>query len=121
VRDSGRAAPSDMTEVLAAVAIADRLAILGVVRDDEGQILTVMAIATAVGNTRLSTSRHLRILHAAGLIDVARRGHALLHRFRVEGFEPIEDWLYPLTDSVLVSVDSASTAPLRSSVLGDLR
>lgn len=91
----------DLGTVFAAIANADRLAILATMRERRGASacpMTVTEVAHATDLSRFSASRHLRILCDAGLVDVTRRGQALLHELRSDGFDAIEDWLYPFID-----------------------
>jgi len=92
----GAAEPS-LASLFAALANDDRLAIIRAMGEWPDP-MTVTAIAHAVGISRFSASRHLRILCDARLVSATPRGQALLHRLCREGFEDVEDWLFPVMD-----------------------
>jgi len=86
-----------LTAVFAALANDERLAILRTLADsarETGRGASISSLADAVGITRFSASRHLRILATAGLVTVRRSGHALIHRLEPAGLDIVEDWLY---------------------------
>jgi hypothetical protein len=41
------------------------------------------------------------------VVEVTRRGHALLHRLNPDGLHAVEHWLYPLTDRSIVDAGFA--------------
>ena len=57
----------------------------------------ISRIAENVLLTRFSTSRHLRILQEAGLVDVNRSGAAKLSVLSVEPLLRVEDWIIAVT------------------------
>lgn len=72
-----------MDEALRAVADPTRRAILRLVRDDE---LAAGEIARHFPSiSRPAVSQHLRVLSAAGLVDVRPAGNRRLYRWRREG------------------------------------
>jgi len=90
-------------QVFAALSNPDRLAILAALRpapDDARPERTVTSLARATGLSRFAASRHLRHLCDAGLVEVSRHRTALLHRLAITGLAQVEDWLYPIVDSL---------------------
>jgi DNA-binding transcriptional ArsR family regulator len=47
------------------------------------------------GLSQPNTSRHLRVLREAGLVDCTADGQRRLYRLRAEGFAELERWLAP--------------------------
>lgn len=95
--------PPGLHEVFAALSNPDRLAILAELRptpEDLRPARTVSSLAFAIGLSRFSASRHLRQLCDAGLVEVTRQRTALLHRLAITGLARVEDWLYPIVDSL---------------------
>ncbi|WP_461474924.1 ArsR/SmtB family transcription factor [Microbacterium sp. HJ5] len=87
----------------AALASPDRLAILRelcVVWRENGRTgsLNIGEVAARTEQSRFSASRNLAILRDAGLVIGARDGYQVRHRLDASGFEPLEDWLYPVMD-----------------------
>jgi len=91
-----------LTEIFAALANEDRLTIVRVMMPTglERCALTITEIARTAELSRFAASRHLRVLIACGIVEVAARGRCRLHRLRSDAFAPIEDWLYPVIDSI---------------------
>jgi len=90
-------------QVFAALSNPDRLAILAELRptcDDPHPARTVTALARVIGVSRFAASRHLRQLCDAGLLEMNRCGKAMLHRLALPGLAQVEDWLYPIVDSL---------------------
>ncbi|KAA9148862.1 winged helix-turn-helix transcriptional regulator [Microbacterium lushaniae] len=82
-----------LASIFAALANDDRLAIIREMGECSDP-MTVTAIAHAVGISRFSASRHLRILCDVRLVAARPRGQALQHRLCRTGFEDVEDWLF---------------------------
>jgi DNA-binding transcriptional ArsR family regulator len=63
------------------------------------QLLTgprpVGALALATGLSQPNTSRHLRILREAELVEAQGVGQLRVYRLRPQGFEALEGWLAP--------------------------
>lgn len=78
-----------------------RLIIEMLVRSSEdGQPgMSISEVATELGSTRFSASRHLRILLESGLVTATRQGTAIIYAIRVEPLWSVEDWLLSLTSS----------------------
>jgi DNA-binding transcriptional ArsR family regulator len=55
----------------------------------------VGALALATGLSQPNTSRHLRILREAELVEASEVGQLRVYRLRAHGFETLEDWLAP--------------------------
>lgn len=90
--------------VFQALASADRLAVIGVLclaytDSDHGDgTLSITEIAARTEQSRFRASRNLAILRRSGLVVAHRAGHQLRHHLAPSGFEPLEDWIYPLVD-----------------------
>ncbi len=56
---------------------------------------TVGELASATGLSQPNTSRHLRILREAGLVESRAAGQRRLYRLRGEGFAELARWLTP--------------------------
>ncbi|WP_109212379.1 MULTISPECIES: metalloregulator ArsR/SmtB family transcription factor [Microbacterium] len=82
-----------LSQVFAALANDDRLAILDVLRESRDTECSIERIADSIEMSRFATSRHLRILRQAGLVDGRRSGHKFLHRLAQSRFDDIDDWL----------------------------
>ncbi len=52
-------------------------------------------LAAAAGLSQPNTSRHLRILREAALVEAQRDGRRRLYRLRGEGFGELARWLAP--------------------------
>ena len=52
----------------------------------------VGAIATTLQFEQPSVSKHLRILHEAGLVQVRREGRQMLYRTNTEAIRPLYEW-----------------------------
>ncbi|HEX4483182.1 MAG TPA: metalloregulator ArsR/SmtB family transcription factor [Solirubrobacteraceae bacterium] len=57
--------------------------------------LPVAAIVASTGLSQPNTSRHLRVLREAGLVDVTPDGRRRLYGVRAEGFAEVARWLTP--------------------------
>jgi DNA-binding transcriptional ArsR family regulator len=56
---------------------------------------SVGPLAAAAGLGESNTSRHLRVLRDAGLVEVRRDGQRRLYALRPEGFEALARWVTP--------------------------
>lgn len=86
----------DVGEVWAVLANSDRRAIVQALAVDRlrgGVGLSVNQLATDVGLTRFATSRHLKLMRAAGVVDSSKAGATLLHRLDPARILLAEDWL----------------------------
>jgi len=82
--------------MFAALGNEERLSILAVLSDrarEQSGGASISCVADAVGISRFSASRHLRILAAAGFVVADRIGHAVLHQLDEAGLESVEDWI----------------------------
>ena len=94
---------AELSEIFAALANADRLAIVGAMMpcdDSKLPVMTITQLARATSLSRFAASRHLRVLVDVGVVEVARQGRASFHRLRGEALTPIEDWLYATVDAL---------------------
>jgi DNA-binding transcriptional ArsR family regulator len=57
--------------------------------------LAVNEIVAATGLSQPNTSRHLRILREAGIVERRSEGQRRLYRVRPQGFAEIARWLAP--------------------------
>ena len=92
----GSADDRGLSRIFSALANADRIAIIDMLRGcatDELDGVSISRVAEATGLTRFAASRHLRILCDAGLVSATRKRHSTLHRIDVRGFYELEDWL----------------------------
>jgi DNA-binding transcriptional ArsR family regulator len=55
----------------------------------------VSALVAETGLSQPNTSRHLRILRDAGLVEVTADGRRRLYSVRAEGFAELAGWLTP--------------------------
>ena len=49
-------------------------------------------IVVALGLAQPSVSKHLRVLHDVGLVEVRRDGRQALYRTNAEGIRPLHEW-----------------------------
>ena len=66
----------------------------------------VSEIAAATGLSQPNTSRHLRILRDAGLVERRSDGQRRLYRLRAEGFGELAAWLAPYVRMWRASLDA---------------
>jgi len=78
--------------VFEVLADRSRRRILDLLRDDERAVGDLVA---ATGLSQPGVSKHLRVLRAAGLVDVRADGQRRLYRLRPEPLAEIEEWLAP--------------------------
>lgn len=76
--------------VFKAIADPTRRSILGILRV---RSRTVGEIATKFEMSRPAISKHLRILHRAGLVESEPRGASNLCSLRAEPLSAVKDWL----------------------------
>lgn len=92
---------SDLSELIAGLANADRRVIMrALIPDDGGPLpaLTIMQIARATELSRFAVARHMRVLADAGVVEIAQWGRGNAYRLRPECFAPLENWLYATFD-----------------------
>jgi DNA-binding transcriptional ArsR family regulator len=83
----------ELDKVFSALSHRTRRAIL-VVLHTRGGAMTSGAIANLFSNTWQTTSRHLRLLEEAGLIEVALRGRERIYELRADRHrELLNGWL----------------------------
>jgi DNA-binding transcriptional ArsR family regulator len=76
--------------LLPLIADPTRLEILEALKDGEAP---VGRIVDRVGISQSGVSRHLRILHAAGVVSVRARGQQRLYALCPEPFGVLDDWI----------------------------
>ena len=92
----------DLTRTFQALANGDRLPLLRalLLQDvEDGPARSIAGLAAQTELSRFSASRHLSILHDAGVVVVRRSGHRKLHYLNLRHFTHLEDWLYPFVDA----------------------
>ena len=52
----------------------------------------VADIVAALGLAQPSVSKHLRVLHEVGLVELRREGRQVFYRTNAEGIRPLHDW-----------------------------
>lgn len=75
---------------LNALAEPNRLQIVELLRDGP---LTVGEIAERLGILQPQTSKHLRVLSKAGLVEVEAIANRRIYRLRMEPFQALDEWL----------------------------
>jgi len=76
--------------VFRAISDPTRRQILGILR---GGHQTVGSIASNFRMSRPAISKHLRLLHAAGLVDTQKQGAASVCSLRAAPLRHVDDWL----------------------------
>jgi DNA-binding transcriptional ArsR family regulator len=90
---------ADVDAVFTALAHASRRHILLVLHFRGGE-MTAGEIADRFGCSWPTTSRHLRVLRGAGLVDVVKRGRERVYRLARQRLEDVVvGWLEPLRAS----------------------
>lgn len=79
-----------LAATLDAIAEPTRLRILDAVRDEERSVTELVEL---VGMHQPGVSRHLKVLRAAGLVDVRREGRRRCYRARYAGLRELDEWL----------------------------
>jgi len=77
---------------MTALAEANRLRIVELLRDGP---LTVNEIANRLALGQPQTSKHLRVLHECGVVDVHPRANKRYYALRFEAFRELDAWLAP--------------------------
>ncbi|MGH3458436.1 ArsR/SmtB family transcription factor [Aeromicrobium sp.] len=88
----------DPEVVLDALGDSSRRRILRVLRDGE---VTVGELTKRVPVGRPAVSKHLGILHGAGLVSYDARGTRHLYSLAPEGYHAVQTWLVQTWDTVL--------------------
>ena len=115
---SGQVNAGDEGGLLAAfraLANADRLAVLRVLRECAPSGMNISQVAAATELTRFTASRHLQVLCVAGFVSATRHEKSIMHRLDPHGFEQVEDWLY---DSAPTAAGRATDAWRESNMSG---
>jgi DNA-binding transcriptional ArsR family regulator len=81
---------ADVDTVLQALADESRRTVLEILRDHPA---TAGELAEALPIARPGVSRHLRVLRAAGLVEVERRAQWRIYRLRPEPLAEVDTWL----------------------------
>jgi DNA-binding transcriptional ArsR family regulator len=55
-------------------------------------------LVEAIGVSQPAISKHLRVLRAAGLVEVRPEAQRRIYRIRTEPLRALEDWLQPYRD-----------------------
>jgi DNA-binding transcriptional ArsR family regulator len=82
-----------METVFAAVADPTRRLILERLRASDGASIT--DLSTGLPITRQAVTKHLDLLHAAGLVTYRKQGRERLHELNAEPLKELDDWLRP--------------------------
>ncbi len=82
-----------METVFTAIADPTRRQVLERLRSEGA--LSVKQLAEPMTVTRQAVTKHLDILHKAGLIKVERHGRERRHRLQPEPLQAVDDWLRP--------------------------
>jgi DNA-binding transcriptional ArsR family regulator len=80
----------DTVTILNALAEPNRLHIVELLRDGS---LTVGEIAERLRILQPQTSKHLRVLSQAGLVEVQAIANRRIYRLRMEPFQALDEWL----------------------------
>lgn len=81
-----------MDTLLQALADSSRRTMLEILRDHPA---TAGELAEALPIARPGVSRHLRILRAAGLVEVEQRAQWRIYRLKPEPLAEVDTWLAP--------------------------
>jgi DNA-binding transcriptional ArsR family regulator len=79
-----------MKETLFALAEPNRLHIVELLREGP---LTVGEIAERLGLQQPQVSKHLRVLHEAGLVDMQPAANRRIYQLRLEPLQELDEWL----------------------------
>ncbi len=102
IDDEDDTTPTGIAGVFAALANADRVAIVRALRGTREECpegLSITALADRVGLSRFATSRHLKILVSVALVTVTAAERSQLHRLDPRGFLGIEDWIFDIVEA----------------------
>ena len=115
------AGSATMDDAFTAVAEPRRRQILDLLGDGERP---VNDLVTLVGLTQPQTSKHLRVLREAGVVDVRVSGRQRLYRLNGQALKPIHDWVkryerswserFDRLDAVLDDLKRAEQGPTTS-------
>jgi DNA-binding transcriptional ArsR family regulator len=83
--------PAADADVFRAIADPTRRAILTRLRRDGPS--HVNALAAAFAQSRPSISKHLKILHTAGVVSEQRAGRQRVYRLEPETLRQVDDWI----------------------------
>ncbi|XID91939.1 ArsR/SmtB family transcription factor [Paenibacillaceae bacterium WGS1546] len=78
------------TAVLSALAEPNRLHIVELLRDGP---LTVGGITDRLQLRQPQVSKHLRVLHEAGIVDMYADANRRIYQLRPEPFQELDEWL----------------------------
>lgn len=78
------------TAVLSALAEPNRLHIVELLRDGP---LTVGGITDRLQLRQPQVSKHLRVLHEAGIVDIYADANRRIYQLRPEPFQELDEWL----------------------------
>ncbi|SIT86711.1 helix-turn-helix transcriptional regulator [Microbacterium sp. RU33B] len=92
-------AEGEVLTVFRALANAERLAVLDVLRACGSRGMNISQVGEAAELNRFTASRHLKALCSAGLVTSVRHNQSVVHRLDPAGFERVEDWLYETAPS----------------------
>jgi DNA-binding transcriptional ArsR family regulator len=81
-----------VTAILDVLAEPHRRRILDLVREEPRAVNEIVA---AVGLTQPGTSKHLRVLREAGLVEVRPDGRRRLYALRSDPLQELDAWLAP--------------------------
>ncbi|MCD7034399.1 metalloregulator ArsR/SmtB family transcription factor [Metabacillus sp. GX 13764] len=81
----------ELTPILIALAEPKRLNIVELLRKGP---LTVGEIAEQLGLLQPQTSKHLKVLSEAGLVEAEAHANRRLYKLRQKPFEDMNDWLH---------------------------
>jgi DNA-binding transcriptional ArsR family regulator len=82
--------PAADADVFRAIADPTRRAILGRLREGPAP---VNALAAAFAQSRPSISKHLKVLHSAGVVSEQRAGRQRIFRIEPEALRQVDDWI----------------------------
>jgi DNA-binding transcriptional ArsR family regulator len=82
--------PTADADVFRAIADPTRRAILGRLREGPAPVNT---LAAAFAQSRPSISKHLKILHSAGVVSEQRAGRQRIFRIEPEALRQVDTWI----------------------------
>jgi DNA-binding transcriptional ArsR family regulator len=84
-----------MEAVFAAVADPTRRLILERLRASGSVGASITDLSTGLPITRQAVTKHLDLLHAAGLVSYRKQGRERLHELNAAPLQELDDWLKP--------------------------
>jgi DNA-binding transcriptional ArsR family regulator len=78
-------------DVFAAIAEPRRRQVIAVLSD--GQEHAVNEIVVRIGMAQSPVSKHLGVLHKAGVVTVVKRGQHRMYRLNAQGLKPVHEWV----------------------------